>query len=212
MFCVVNKKRFVTDELVRFCSFPVPRTRSEIAAHLVSVGQYKSRSDRVADLIAPLLDEACGRGILVAFSPEGTGWNNARQVVKDFAKRRAKKTPRKLSRLYQTNFLCLAETPGLAEFPTMPDLNVELVTFLYRFVREKPVPGFFWNLLNLFLAYSAFRDRIRLKVHALRLAEGDEEALLRALEQSFRLKNLLEQLPFLPNVEKAEGFLDLLAE
>lgn len=206
------KKQRVLGEVVDFCRFPVPRSRSEIAQQIINLRYYSSSPDRVIEFISPLLDEACRRGLLVEYSPKSTDWSEARQLVTEFAKRRRQPVPRKLNRLYQTNFFCLSESFGLAEFPVLRQTNVALTALFYPFVRNKKASAFFWNLLNLFLAYQSWRDRLRIRVYGLNLTENEREALLKALEQYPSLESLLVQLPFLPNVEKAEEFLEKLAE
>ena len=150
---MTNYNKFETGQkIIEFCRFPIPRTPTEIVNHLkkeVKDFYPKSRSNIVVRFLKQNhLEELVAKNILVEYFPSDSTWTSTRQLMKHFFKNQNLTVPRKVSALYQINFLYLQHTPHIYKLPVLRDINLDLITLFYPMIKDKKVDNFFWAVLN----------------------------------------------------------------
>jgi hypothetical protein len=208
-----NTLEAVQEKVLEACRSSVPKTPLEIAASLKKTlpGFYKATpADKiVARIKQAYLNSLVERGLLVEYSPDSSVWANARALIKYFREKEGKEPPRKLSSLYQINFLCIGGDPWFYKIPALANINLEMCSFLYPRVQKRKFVGFFANLVNLCWCYGTeYRERMRLELYATGLDDNEKERLEKALELSTEARYFYETLPFKPNPQAAIAFLN----
>ena len=190
--------------MLEYCQFPIPRTRYMILGALKKEGFWKNTpSRRAVSLLNPRLEPLKERGLLLEYQPDNQRWNEMRALLKKYCTAQGLPRPRRVQKLYQTNFFYSGREMFL---PVLPEHNFVLSALFSRFNRPD---NFGMRALNLFLAYSRDPGRILAKAYSL-LEEEDAGVLEKALEES---KNVLQEyaIPFEPSVPDALSFLEEVA-
>lgn len=199
---------------LEFCRFPVPRPPIAIVRHLRSaVPNFFPRTESkkvVFFLRKNVLRELIFRNLILEYIPTDTIWPNARRLITHYYSREPGKSPRKLARLYQINFLNLVDTPWTYTLPAFKDINLDMVALLYKAVKGGKFEHFTFDLLNLFMCYAAQPDQIRIQLYKLDFTEREAETLEKALERSAELKPFFKTFPLAPNLNAAFAFLEKL--
>lgn len=201
------------EKTLDFLRYPIPRTPIAITRYLKKElkNYYPNTKDyrTIKSLKENVLNELIENKLIVKYTEEDENWETARELIKRHCESTGKPKPRKLKELYQINLFYLGKDTEIYKLPVIKEVNVEIVALLYRFVEEEK-EFFFWNLLNLFYCYSKdeYKGKIRVKIHGRNFDEVESRALDRLLDYTEDMKNLLENIPFDPNIEKAIQFLD----
>jgi hypothetical protein len=212
---MVNYNEFeVNQKIIEFCRFPIPRTASEIIKFLKKeVKNYypKSRPDLIVSFLRKNhLDELVAKNILVEYSIKDPNWKNTRALMKHFYTNQGITPPRKVSSLYQINFLYLQHTPNIYHLPVFKDINLELITLFYPLIKDKKIPNFFWEVLNFLLSYEKERDKIKIAMHQLNFSEKERDLLEKFAGYSGEFNSLFQTFPFKPDSDKAIEFMRML--
>ena len=200
--------------VLEFCRFPIPRTPSQISLFLkkkLTTFFPRTPTPRtVGPLREKILNPLVKKGFILRYNPQDPSWMKARRLVTHYYSRSPQASPRKLSELYQTNFLCLVETPWLYKVPSFAELNPDLVALLFNFTQSKKQKNYTWKLLNLFHSYNQdeYRDKIRIRIHHLNFSEKEKDLLEKMLDYSPELKYFFDDFPFNPSLPKALEFLE----
>jgi len=200
-------------ELIEFCKYPIPRTGSDIVRILKSkVPNFypKTTPKRVVKeirkkIIEPLIKE----GKIVEYTQKDEKFSYARKLLSLYFKNQARKSPRKIERLYQVNFLLLGDTYFLGKLPIVKEINLELCAMGYNFVKEKKIEGFAWKVINLLWCYSisGYRSKINIEIEKISFTDKEKDLLEKLLSHFSSFSQIYQQLPFNPSLQKATEFL-----
>jgi hypothetical protein len=212
---MVNYNKFeVNQKIIEFCRFPIPRTPIEIVKFLkkeVKDFYPKSRPDLVVSFLRRNhLEELVAKNILVQYSKGEQNWESIRQLMKHFLKNQNLTTPRKVSSLYQINFLYLQHTPHIYKLPVLKDVNLDLITLFYPLIKDKKIDNFFWAVLNFLYACDVERDKLKIELYRLNFNEKERNLLENFMKYSSDFKPFFQSFPFKPDVDKAIDFLRIL--
>ena len=147
-------------------------------------------------------------------STDNDSWIKARGLLARFSGQDGNKKPRKVQKLYQTNFFLFGNNSLIIKPPVLKEVNIDLFAFFNRFASGKNIPEFSLNILNMLLCHltpGVSRDAVRLAVYApdVYLEQASRDLFERFLEMSDdkRVKLLLFSLPFKPDHSKAVAFI-----
>jgi len=205
-------------ETLNYLRHPVPRTPISIVRHLKSeledfypnTNGYRVVSRLKETVIEDLLD----KNVVIKYTEEDDVWRTARELLNKEYESMNKSKPRKLTDLYQINFFYLSPETQIYNLPVLKDINLNLTAMFYRFLENKKVKNYFWNVLNLFYCYynDENRGKIRVKIHGRQFSEKESRILDRALNHAEEFEELFEGFPFQPDPEEAIIFLERLQE
>ncbi|RLG22021.1 hypothetical protein DRN74_01250 [Candidatus Micrarchaeota archaeon] len=197
-----------------FLRFPIPRTASQIAKQLrkelpsfyQKTGIYRTVKPLRENTLKPLLE----RGLILRYAVGEPFWKRARAVLRQHNLRVGGRKSRKVSELYQINFLYLGRSPMIYSLPTFPDINLDLVVLFFNFASLISRETYTWDILNLYLCYSdeKMRDEIRLKIHQLNFSEREVNILEKALDYYLEFAGFFSKFPFKANLDKALSLLE----
>ncbi|MCD4740685.1 hypothetical protein K8R43_05880 [archaeon] len=207
-----NKEK-AKKETIKHCRHQIPRSSISIARQLKKkvAGFYPNSPPKKItplmkkNILGPLEED----GFLIKYTPEKTSWKKARLLLTLYHEK-GKPKPRKITELYQTNFLYLEDTvfPLIKNLPKPePELNLDLVVLLSKF---KKTETYTWDLLNLLLAASKEEDQLRIYLYKLPIDYNKIEILERILEYGKEYTHI--QFPFKPDQENAKNFLRKITE
>ncbi len=163
----------------------------------------KTPARRAVSLLNKKLEPLKEQGLLLEYDEKHPRWNEMRTVLKKYCTAYNITKPRKVQKLYQTNFFYSGKEMFL---PILPEHNFVLTAMFSRFNRPE---DFGMKTLNLFLAYEQDPGKIRVKSYSI-LEEKDAEVLEKALEASAgMIKDF--GLPFKPDIDNALEFLEEIA-
>lgn len=211
-------KGLAKQRILEFCRFPVPRSRSEISNYLkLSVpGFYpKSNSHRVSLFIEDLIQDLANSGLIVDYTPNDSTWKNTRKLVSHYFNQNKRHSPRKLSKLYQTNIFCLAGSQYFSILPVIKDINLDLVALWYNFTKDKETEpqfeNFFMQMLNLAYccSFPEIKSKFRIEIYQLDFTERERGLLERIFDYSEKITSKFN-IPFSPNAAAALEFLRML--
>ncbi len=199
----MSQKEF--DEIVlKYCQFPIPRTRYMILEELKKNGFWKKTpARRAVSLLNKKLEPLKEKGLLLEYTENDSRWNEMRVLLKKYCTAHGLTKPRRVQKIYQTNFFYSGREMFL---PVLGEHNFVLTALFSRFNRPK---NFGMRALNLFLAYDQDPGRMRVKAYNV-LPEEDAEVLEKALEASAWIVRDFG-LPFKPDVDNALRFLEEVA-
>ena len=199
----------INEEIIEFCRFPIPRTPIQIINHLKksdSKFYQKTEASRVVSFLREkYLKNLEYNGILIKYNLDSKQWKRARYMVKYHYSKSPEKSPRKLTELYQINFLYLKGNPEIGKLPAFSDINLDLVVLFYNFLNVSDIKFYTYELLNLFYSYSIpeHRDKIRIQLYQLNFSEREQNILERALDYHPDFKEFFDELPFRPDPDRA---------
>ncbi len=209
-------KNRVFDEIIDFCRFPVPKTPIDIVRHLkgLDFGFYPGTPDKqvVKFLRTNYLNELVDNGLIVKYTFDSGSWKKARKLLSYYESGNKKKPTRKVSELYQINFLNFFSNKDsfLLKIPSFKEINLDLVVLLYnsfKSVNKKSLrlSNFSLELINLMMAYreESVRDKIRIKLYNLNFNDKEIESFEKLLEYSLFMNDFFEKIPFNPNDSRA---------
>jgi len=205
---MVNYNEFeVNQKIIAFCRFPIPKSPIEIVRFLkkeVKNFYPKSRPDLVvAFLKRNHLEELVARNILVEYSLKDPSWPNTRAVMKHFYTSQNQSVPRRVSSLYQVNFLYLQHTPHIYKLPVLREINQELITLFFPLIKDKKIDDFFWETLNFLLAYDKERDKMKIALYKLNFSEKERTLLEQFTNYAPEFSTFFKSFPFKPDSDKA---------
>ena len=205
---MVNYNEFeVNQKIIAFCRFPIPKSPIEIVRFLkkeVKNFYPKSRPDLVvAFLKRNHLEELVARNILVEYSLKDPSWPNTRAIMKHFYTSQNQSVPRRVSSLYQVNFLYLQHTPHIYKLPVLKEINQELITLFFPLIKDKKIDDFFWETLNFLLAYDKERDKMKIALYKLNFSEKERTLLEQFTNYAPEFSTFFKSFPFKPDSDKA---------
>lgn len=212
---MASYNKFETNQkIIEFCRFPIPRTPYETIRFLkkeVKNFYPKSRPDLVVNFLRRNhLEELVAKNILVEYSPKEPNWKNIRSLMKYFYKNQNMIPPRKVSSLYQINFLYLQHTPHIYKLPVFKDINLDLITLFYPLSQGKKIQNFFWEILNFVYSAEKERDKIKIELYKLNFSEKERDLLEKFINYSPEFNLFFQSFPFKPDSDKALEFLRML--
>jgi len=201
------QKFAASEKIIEFCRFPIPRTPIEIIKVLKKeVQNYypKSRPDVIMPFLRKNhLEELIAKNILVQYSINDSNWKNIRAVMKHFYTNQNITLPRKISSLYQVNFLYLQHTPHIYKLPVLKDINFDLIAIFYPFIKDKKIDNFFWAVLNFLYSCELERDKMKIELYRLNFSEKERGLLENFMNYSVEFKPFFQSFPFKPDSDKA---------
>ena len=201
-------------KIIEFLRFPIPKTPTEITNHLkkeVENFYPKSRSDLVIGFLRRNhLDELLAKNIIVEYTGDETNWKSIRTLMKRYYNGQKAAPPRKVSSLFQINFLYLQHTPHIYKLPILKEINIDLTSLFYPLVQDRKIPNFFWEVLNLLYANEQDRDKIKIGMYQLNFTEKEQLLLERFLGHSSDFNTFFQTFPFKPDTDKALELLKML--
>ena len=205
---MVNYNEYeVNQKIIAFCRFPIPKSPIEIVRFLkkeVKNFYPKSRPDLiVAFLKRNHLEELVARNILVEYSLKDPSWPNTRAIMKHFYTSQNQSVPRRVSSLYQVNFLYLQHTPHIYKLPVLKEINQELITLFFPLIKDKKIDDFFWETLNFLLAYDKERDKMKIALYKLNFSEKERTLLEQFTNYAPEFSTFFKSFPFKPDSDKA---------
>jgi len=203
-----------SQKIIEFCRFPIPRTPLEIVNHLkkeVKDFYPKSRPDLVVRFLRQNhLEELVAKNILVEYSIDDAIWKNIRVMMKHFHTSQNVAPPRKVSSLYQINFLYLQHTPHIYKLPVLKDINLDLITLFFPMIKDKKIDNFFWTVLNFLYSCELERDKMKIELYRLNFNEKERGLLENFMKYSSEFKFFFQSFPFKPDADKAVELLRML--
>jgi hypothetical protein len=212
---MANYNEFEANQkIIAFCRFPIPKSPMEIVRFLkkeMASFYPKSRPDLVvAFLKRNHLEELVARNLLVEYSMKDPGWSNIRAVMKHFYTGQNLTPPRKVSSLYQINFLYLQHTPHIYKLPVFKDINLDLITLFYPLIKDRKIDNFFWEILNFIYSCEKERDKMKIALYQLNFSERERELLEKFMSYSPEFSQFFESFPFKPDSDRAVELLKAL--
>jgi hypothetical protein len=196
-----------SEKIIEFCRFPIPRPPIEIIKFLKKeVQNYypKSRPDVIMPFLRKNhLEELIAKNILVQYSINDSNWKNIRAVMKHFYTNQNITLPRKISSLYQINFLYLQHTPHIYKLPILKDINFDLIAIFYPLIKDKKIDNFFWAMLNFLYSCELERDKMKIELYKLNFSEKERGLLENFMNYSTEFKSFFQSFPFKPDADKA---------
>ncbi len=211
---VYFNKEEAKEKTLEYLRYPVPRTPISTTRYLKKELEdfYPNTEDYRATkkLKKHIIKDLEKRNLLVKYTKEDGNWERARELLRRHYESIDRPKPRKLTELYQINFFYLGKDSYIRKLPVLEEINLETVALMYRFIENKENQNYFWNILNLFYSYlqEEYKGKIRVKIHGSRFAEEESRALDRLLEHTDEMKDILNKLPFKPDIEKALKFIE----
>jgi hypothetical protein len=205
---MVNYNEFEANQkIIEFCRFPIPRTATEIVRFLkkeVKDFYPKSRPDLIVRFLRQNhLEELVAKNILIEYSKEDQTWESMRKLMTHFFKNQNLTAPRKVSALYQINFLYLQHTPHIYKLPILKDINLDLITLFYPMIKDKKIDNFFWTVLNFIYSCELERDKMKIELYRLNFSEKERGLLENFMNYSAEFKSFFQSFPFKPDADKA---------
>ncbi|MFW5895471.1 MAG: hypothetical protein ACOCT9_01875 [archaeon] len=197
-----------------YLRYPIPRTPVSIVEYLKKeVDDFYPKTSKyrvVEKLRNKVLKDLLENNVIVRYTREDEIWEAARTLLNKRYEQEGKPKPRKLKELYQINFFYLSSEAQIYNLPVFKDVNISLTAIFYRFLEEKRVENFFWNILNLFYSYSVDENKgkIRLKIHSKEFSDKESRILERSLNHLDEFEYIFKEFPFKPDPEEAIKFLD----
>ena len=220
----IDKNR-VLKEVIEFCRFPVPKTPIDIVRHLKALNKnfYPKTPDKqvVKFLKKNYLNDLVEKGLLVKYEIGSGSWEKARKLLSYYESNNKTKPTRKVTELYQVNFLNFFNEKNdfLFKLPCFKEINLDLIVFLYNSMKavdkkELEIKNFSFVLINLMMAYrdEQTRDKIRIKLYNLNFTDKEIDSIEKLLEYSLFMNDFFEKIPFKPNAEKAVELLEKISE
>jgi hypothetical protein len=197
----------VNQKIIEFCRFPIPHSPLEIVRFLkkeVKNFYPKSRPDLIVGFLRKNhLDELVAKNILVEYSLKDPNWKNTRALMKHFYTNQNLTPPRKVSALYQINFLYLQHTPHIYQLPVFKDINLDLITLFYPLSNGKKIQNFLWEILNFICSCEKERDRMKIELYKLNFSDKERELLEGFMKYSPEFNSFFESFPFKPDSDRA---------
>jgi len=206
-------KDIAKQEIVEFCKYPIPRTGSDIVRILKNKVRnfYPKTTPKriVKDIYEKLLQPLINQGYIIEYNIKDPEFQYARKLVSLYFKNQIRKSPRKIEKLYQVNFLLLGDPKFLDNLPTIKSINLQMCAMAYNFVKEKKINNFTWKLINLLWCYSipGFRSKINVEIEKVNFTEKEKDLLVSLLNNYNNFAHLYNELPFNASLQKAVEFL-----
>lgn len=205
---------------LEFTRFPVPRTSSDIVRALkINDRDFYARTppaQAVKFLRRDVLEPMVEKNFILRYSADDReAWSRARSLLSYYYSRQDRPSPRKVTELYQANFLYFADDSLAFRLPSFKDVNLDACALLFNHVRKKKFEHFGMDMLNLIQCYSnaSMRDRVRIEIYRLSFEEKEKSTLLRTLDitsSSHLVQEFFNNFPFQPNLQKSLDFMTTL--
>lgn len=210
-----NKEK-AKEKTLNYLRYPIPRTPVSVTRHLKKelknfypkTEDYRATKKTKKHILKPLNN----KNLIIRYTDKEESWKDARELLKKHREARNKPKPRKLNELYQINFFYLGKDTYIYKLPKLKEINLEIVALLYNITQGEQNKNFFWNILNLFHCYSneKYKGKIRVKIYGSQFTDKESKTLDKLLEYHNEMEKVLNKLPFKPDIERCQEFLEKL--